>query len=303
MSPTITKVALAGASGSLGKPVLEHLLAANFSVTVLTREDSKSTFPAGVNVAKVDYTSEPSLTTALQGHHALISTLATESISSQDKLISAAIAARVSRIIPSEFGSDTTLEANRVLPVYFPKLAIAKQLEEAVKASSGAVTYTLVLNNIFTDWAIDHGFILDAKNKKITLYDGGDTPYSTTPLHAVAKAVVGVLRHPDETANRAVRVHGTVLTQKRVLELGKKALGEEGWTVEESRTVDEKKAAWENFERDPAEVWGWAVGFLKAAIFSSEHKPAFESVDNELLGVPSVGDEEVVEYIRKAAKA
>jgi putative NADH-flavin reductase len=114
--PTITKVALAGASGSLGKPVLEHLLSGNFSVTVLTREDSTSTFPAGVVVVKVDYTSKENLTAALEGQHALISTLATEVISSQDILIKAAIAARVYRIIPSEFGSDDFLEANRKYP-------------------------------------------------------------------------------------------------------------------------------------------------------------------------------------------
>ena len=90
---TITKVALAGASGSLGKPVLEHLLESNFTVTVLTREDSTSTFPTGVKVVKVDYTSEENLTTALQGQDALISTLATEVISSQDILMKAAIAA------------------------------------------------------------------------------------------------------------------------------------------------------------------------------------------------------------------
>lgn len=122
--PTITKVALAGASGSLGKPVLEHLIDSNFAVTVLTREDINSTFPDGVKAIEVDYTSEESLTAALQGHDALISTLATEVISSQDILIKAAIAARVHRIIPSEFGSDTFLEANKKLPVYFQKTAI-----------------------------------------------------------------------------------------------------------------------------------------------------------------------------------
>lgn len=300
---TITKVVLAGASGSLGKPVLEHLLAANFIVTVLTREDSNSSFPQGVKVAKVDYNSEDSLASALQGQQALISTLSTDSISLQDKLISAAVKARVSRIIPSEFGSDTSLEANKDIPVFHPKIAIEKQLEDAVRQTSGVVSYTCILNNIFLDWGIDHGFLLDAKNKKFTLYDGGNTPFSTTPLHAVAKAVVGVLQHPTETANRAVRVHGRVLTQNQLLELAKKALGEQGWSVTESSTADETKRAWEVFNTNPANVMGWAIGFLKAAIFGREHSPAFGKVDNELLGIPSVGDEEILGYIRKKAAA
>lgn len=65
--PTITKAALASASGSLGRPVLEHLISSNFTVTVLSREDSTSTFPTGVKVVKVDYTSEENLTAALRG--------------------------------------------------------------------------------------------------------------------------------------------------------------------------------------------------------------------------------------------
>jgi uncharacterized protein YbjT (DUF2867 family) len=301
--PTITKVALAGASGSLGKPVLEHLLSGNFSVTVLTREDSTSTFPAGVVVVKVDYTSKENLTAALEGQHALISTLATEVISSQDILIKAAIAARVYRIIPSEFGSDDFLEANRKLPVYFQKIYIQKLLEDGVKDTDGQVTYTFVLNSIFLDWTIDHGFLIDAKNKKVVLYDGGETRYSATPLHTVAKGVVGVLKHPQETANRVVRIHGTVLTQKRMLELGKRALGEDGWTATESSTEDGIKKGFEIFKQDPGNIMGWALKMLQGAVFSSKHSPEFAEVDNKLLGVHDVDDEEIVGYIKKAAAA
>lgn len=300
---TITKVALAGAGGALGKPVLEHLLASNFTVTVLTREDSTSAFPAGVKVAKVDYASEESLAAALQGQHALISTLSTESISSQDKLIKAAIAARVYRIIPSEFGSDTFLEVNRKLPLYFQKIAIQKLLEDGVRDTNGEVTYTFVLNSVFLDWGLDYNFLLDGKNKKLVLYDGGETPYSTTPLHAVAKGVVGVLKHPQETANRAVRLQGTVLTQKRLLELGKKALGEDGWTVTESSTADGLEEGMRIFKEDPSNVMGWALKMLESALFSTKHEPEFAETDNELLGVPDIGDEEIMGYIKKAAAA
>jgi len=300
--PNITKVTLAGASGSLGKPVLEHLLAGNFTVTVLTREDSTSTFPSGVKVVKVDYTSEENLTAALQGQDALISTLATEVTSAEDLLIKAAIAARVYRIIPSEFGSDSFLEANKRLPVYATKIAIQKLLESGVKDTNGDVTYTFVINNVFLDWAIEYDFLIDAKNKKLVLYDGGETPYSTTPLHTVAKGVVGVLKNPDETANRAVRIHGAVLTQKRLLELGKKALGEDGWSVTESSTEDSMKEGFEIFKQESGNVMGWALKMLQSAIFSSKHTPEFAKVDNELLGVPEVDDAEIIGYIKSAAQ-
>jgi uncharacterized protein YbjT (DUF2867 family) len=301
MTITITKVALAGAGGSLGTMVLEHLIAANFTVTVLTRENSTSTFPAGVQVSKVDYNSEESLTAALQGQHALISTLTTEAISSQDKLINAAIAARVYRIIPSEFNSDTLLGANSKLPSYAPKIAIQKLLEDSVKDTDGDVTYTIVFNSIFLDWAIGYGFLIDAKNKRIVMHDGGETPYSATPLHTIANGVVGVLKHPRETANRAVRIHGTVLTQKRLLELGKRALGEDGWAVTESSTDEGMQKGWQTFQEEPQNFMVWATKFLESAIFSSKHTPEFKEVDNELLGVPEIDDEEIMEYIRKSA--
>jgi hypothetical protein len=185
--------------------------------------------------------------------------------------------------------------------VYFQKIAIQKLLEEGIKNTNGEVTYTFVLNSIFLDWAIDYGFLIDAKNKKLVLYDGGETPYSTTPLHAVAKGVVGVLKHPEETANRAVRIHGAVLTQKRLLELGKKALGEDGWTVTESSTEAGLKEGFEIFKREPGNIMAWALKMLESAIFSAKHAPEFAEVDNKLLGVSGIDDADIIGYIKHAA--
>jgi len=297
----IKKVALAGASGILGKPVLDHLLAAKFDVTVLVRENSTSAFPDGVKTIRVDYDSEESLRAAMEGQDALVSTIAAAAMSSQENLIKAAIAVRVHRIIPSDFVADYSLEANKVLPVYFPKLATKELLEKGARDTDGAVTYTLVMNNVFLDWGINFGFLIDAKNKSIVLHDGGETQFSTTPLHAVAKGVVGVLQHPEETANRAVRIQGTVITQKRLLELGKKALGDEGWTVTDSSTSEDLQKGWEVFKTDPTNAMGWAIKFLISVIFSKQHTPKFAEVDNDLLGVPEIEDEEIIGYIKKAA--
>ena len=45
------------ATGNLGPAILDALLAANFSVTVLTRASSTHAFPPSVTVARVDYES------------------------------------------------------------------------------------------------------------------------------------------------------------------------------------------------------------------------------------------------------
>jgi hypothetical protein len=112
-----------------------------------------------------------------------------------------------------------------------------------------------------------------------------------------------VLKHPEETANRAVRIHGAVLTQKRLLELGKKALGEDGWIVTESSTEDGMKKGFEIFEQEPGNIMGWALKMLESAIFSPKHTPEFAEVDNKLLGVPEVDDAEIIGYIQHAAQS
>ena len=105
---TIKTVAIAGASGHLGPAVLNTLLAAGiFEVTVFTRVSSNATFPSGAKVIPVDYASMESLTDALRGQDAVVSTLASVSLSAQFLMIDAAIAAGVKRFIPSEFGSNT----------------------------------------------------------------------------------------------------------------------------------------------------------------------------------------------------
>lgn len=62
------------------------------------------------------------------------------------------------------------------------------------------------------------GFLgFNIKGNKAMLFDGGDRPFSATLLSDVAKAVVGILRHPEETKNKLVYVHSARLTQKQLV--------------------------------------------------------------------------------------
>ncbi|KAK6431788.1 hypothetical protein LTR95_012048 [Oleoguttula sp. CCFEE 5521] len=300
MSTKITKVALAGAAGSLGAPVLKELIAAGFTVTVLTREGSSSTFPSSVNVVTVDYDSEETLRKALKGQDALVSTITTAAIEQQFKLLDAALAEGVTRIIPSEFGSDTTQPDNRKLPVYGQKVKIQEYLEQKTQGSK--TSYTFVINNVFIDWGIQYNFMLNAKKKEISLYDGGDVEYSATSLRSVAKGVVGVLTHPEKTKNRFVKIDGIVLTQCKLFEIAKKAVGSEGWTVTEPSTAEVEAQGYEVLSKDPGNIMGWVVPLLVKAIFSAERSPKLIDTDNDLLGVPKNTEEELVAWIKEAAR-
>ena len=106
------KIALASATGLLGKPFVSALLNADQAVLILTRQGSTSTstLPQSplITVKEVDYKSIDFLKAALQGIDVVISTLAAVGLGDQLNLVNAAFDAGVKRFIPSEFGSDTS---------------------------------------------------------------------------------------------------------------------------------------------------------------------------------------------------
>jgi dihydrodipicolinate reductase len=121
MSSIIKNVIIIGAGGRLGPSILSAFDSdQHFTVSVLTRNSSKSTFPSHIKVHRVsdDYP-EAELLEAFKGQDAIISTMATAGVKQQEAIIDVAIKAGVKRFVPSEFGSDTTEKAVAVIPQYF----------------------------------------------------------------------------------------------------------------------------------------------------------------------------------------
>jgi uncharacterized protein YbjT (DUF2867 family) len=294
---TIKTVALAGASGNLGPSILTALLnAGTFEVTILTRKDSTATFPSGVKVISVDYSSLSSLTAAMEGQDAVVSTLGMLAMSTQTLMIDAAMAAGVKRFIPSEFGSDTYNVKARPLPVYKGKVQIQQYLAKAAKESK--LTYTEIINAGFFDWGLGMGFFVNFKEHKATLYDGGDRPFSVTRLSAIGDAVVGVLQHPEETKNRAVYVHEAVVTQNQFIRIAEEVAPGNKW---ETTVVDTEKLVKDAYENlaGPAEKRSQYVmyDFLFRAVFGEGYGGELTKVDNELLGIKMMSDKEVKELV------
>ncbi|KAI1337667.1 NAD(P)-binding protein [Xylariaceae sp. FL0016] len=293
---SITKVALAGATGNLGPAILNALLDAEFQVTVLTRQGSSHTFPISVAVKAVDYDSVDSLTAALQGQDALVSTLGALALPKQVNLIQAAVQAKVKRFLPSEFGSNTSNPKAAQLPVFAGKVVVQDALKK--EAEAGKLTYTLVSNGPFFDWGMRIGLVLNAKEKSVDLYDGGDKVYSATTLATVGKAVAGVLKHPEETKNRAVFVQDVAVTQKKLLTLAEKVTGEKWAANHVSTENDVLGPAWAELKKENPDPSKFAVGFIKASIFGEGYGSHFEKTDNALLGIREMGDGEIEAIIR-----
>lgn len=308
MSSTIKTVTIAGASGSLGRPVTQALLEAGFTVTALTRSDSKSTFPTGVTALPVDYSSVENLTTALRGQDALISTLASAGVSSQTDLINAAVAAGVKRIIPSEFGSDTSNARARALPVFKDKVETAELVERLSAQSGGKTTYTFVLNGAFLDWGVERSFLVDVKSRKYDFVNGGNTHFTSNPLPFVAKAVVAILQRPEATTNKTIRLQAARLTQREFLAIVQRVTGtsDSEWTVTESDSQSIEKEAFANLKADPSNALAWTLPMLRLTVhadgFGGDFGEAGER-DNELLGLKGLSREEIEKVIGDAVTA
>ena len=103
----VRNIAIVGATGSVGEHLTKHLLkTGKHNITAITRANSKSEMPDGVNVAKVDYEDAKTLVDALKGQDTLIITMKTGQNEAQSKLIDAAIAAKVPWIMPNEYSPD-----------------------------------------------------------------------------------------------------------------------------------------------------------------------------------------------------
>lgn len=269
-----------------------------FNVTVVKRPSSSASFPDLVTVRTADLSSVDSVTTAFKGQDAVVSTVGTAGLPGQGVLVEAAVAANVKRFLPSDFGCDLANPKASVLPVYKFKTATHKALREAAAAKPD-FTYTLVCNNAFLDWGLEKNFLLNWKEGKPTLFDGGKNVFSATTLDSVGQAVVGVLSHPEETKNRFVYVKDIDISQNQLLEIAKKVDPEKTW--EEPILVDTaelEKSSYESLAKGEVTP-SVMVGFLVRILFGpSEYGGRFTKTDNELLGVKSKTEADVEAFLK-----
>ncbi|KFA64618.1 hypothetical protein S40285_03970 [Stachybotrys chlorohalonatus IBT 40285] len=294
---SIKNVVVAGASGSLGSQILEKLTTAgDFVVTVLRRNGSTATFPEGTRVIDVDFTSVDSLISALAGQDAVVSALGNTQIAEQLPLIDAAFAAGVKRLIPSEFGCNLDNPQTRQVPVFAPKVQLQDHIKN--KSKDSPTSYTFVYNVAFLDWGLEKDFILNIKEHKATIFGTGDVVFSTTTLASVADAVVGVLRKPEETKNRAVLIEDAKLTQNKLLALAKKANPEASWEVTNASLDDivaksDARLAQGLYDSETF------IPYLYKALYDPALSSAHEKTDNELLGLKGKSEDEVFEVVKK----
>jgi len=277
-----------GAAGSLGKPVLDALIASgNFNITVVARHTSKSEVPVKDNVRqlKVDFSSHQALVDAFRGNDALVLTLGDfQALSKNTQILAdAAIDAGIKRIILSEFGGDLYNAPGKDQPIFKIKVDARTYVEG--KAKEGKITWNTIAIGPFFDWGLVHGILgFDLKNKKVSLFDGGNHLFHTTTVDSIAQSVIGVLSHPAATENKPVRVHDFFVTQRDVLAILEAELGP--FTVQDiaiPQLLEQSNAGFARGEITQANMYG----LLQSNIFGAEGSSCRwpEADDSALLGL------------------
>jgi uncharacterized protein YbjT (DUF2867 family) len=281
-------------------PVLNALVnSGKFNLTVVNRKLSTANFPASVKVITADLSSVASVTAAFKGQDAVVSCVGTPGLLAQGILVDAAVAAGVKRFLPSDFGCDLNNAKTGILPVFKNKIIIHQKLREAVAAKT-EFTYTLVCSNAFLDYGLQINLLLNWKDAKPKLFDGGNKKFSATTLESVGQAVVGILSHPEETKNRFVYVKDIDISQSTLLDLAKKIDPEKKW--EEPlyvSTAEMETSSNESIAKGQITPQVMMAYLIRIIFGPEEYGGQFTNVDNELLGVKGKTLADVEAILRK----
>lgn len=226
--------------------------------------------------------------------------MASQHTLSQIPIIDAAVDAGVKFIVPTEYGLPSNLPQFEDFPAFTPKRAVQKHLAELREA--GKIDYTLVFVGLWIDVTGLGGFLLDAKNKKQELWDGGGHTISLTSTASIANAVVAILEG-KAAGKTEVRIKDINLSQGRLQELAAKVVGKEGWEVTHLDTEERTKTARQRI-RDGIATADDHYSFVKrgAAVPGYGGPWAPQEDDSAALGLREWTEDDVVECVRRFVK-
>ncbi|KAK5694963.1 hypothetical protein LTR17_024735 [Elasticomyces elasticus] len=298
MAQQIRSVTLVGAGGNIGTAILgaienDPLL----TVTILSRQNSRSTFASHIKVIEIhpDYPFQE-LVEAFRGQNAVVSAIASSGAGVQKRMITAAVEAGVKRFIPAEFGgSPTHPRARELLPMFGVQDEIIALLRSH---QSTGISWSALAPGPFFDWGLRNGLLaFDLAAQKAVIYDSGLSCWSATTITTIGRAVVGILKNPEKTANRHVVVQSFSTTQMHVVSELERYTGKK-WDLQQVRSEDVIKQAQEQISKGD---YSAVVKLIQATIYGSEDRGSdfatHLGLDNDMLGLPKESVGEVVSLV------
>ncbi|KAJ6605426.1 putative isoflavone reductase family protein [Mycena vulgaris] len=311
----IEKVAIVGAAGQVGSFIVEALLkGGKHRITAITRADSTSKLPAGVEVKKVDYEDPASLVEALRGQDALIITMSVMSPPGQSaKLIEAAAAANVPWVLPNEYGIDPTETEMQNDIILGP----AKKADRDLIEKLGKSSWVGIACSFWYEYSLGGGpslYGFDFKNRSVTFFGDGTQKVnaSTWPQTGLAVARLLSLKvSPDDAndtsatlsqfRNKPLYVSSFLLSQKDMFASVLRVTGtkESDWKIEHEAHEARYAAGVAQFKGGDRRGFG---KLLYTRVFYPDGCGNYEArhgLHNDILGLPK---EDLDEFTKIAAK-
>ncbi|KAL9099209.1 MAG: hypothetical protein Q9187_009530 [Circinaria calcarea] len=311
----------AQAGGYLGLSVLEALnKESQFTVSILSRKSSKSTYPSHNKVYAVSDTyPEEELLEAFKGQDAIVSTINAFTKQAQRDMIDMAVKAGVKHFIPSEFvGNTLNLKSRELVPMLADKYEVIQYLREQ---ESKGLSWTGVVTGPFFDWSsvpypptqinlvlfyflrgLQTGVLgFSIPTHTATIYDSGNTRIDTTTLPTIGTAVVKVLLQPSRTANRFIYISSFTTSQNEILAALETASGAK-WEVRHEMTEALTTRGRERLEKGDMSA---VPDLMVATVYGKDRGSAYneeEELANEMLGLPKESLEEVVKELLNLPK-
>jgi hypothetical protein len=146
-----------------------------------------------------------------------------------------------------------------------------------------------------------NGFLgFDLTTNKATIWDDGNTRFSTVNEATLSKAVVACLEHPADTTNKYVYVSSLAVTQNEILQALEKSTSKK-WTIRQTTTSEEVNGAKEALSRGE---FSGAFALVKASAWSNlpglhQHFERDEKdlLLNDVLDVKSENVQETVQQV------
>ncbi|MGH9534413.1 MAG: NmrA family NAD(P)-binding protein [Terriglobales bacterium] len=255
-----TSIAVAGATGNLGRLVVAALRNRGAEVRALVRPGTAADRlgpleKQGAKIAIVDLDNRDetaralsgvaSVVSALQGLHGVI-------VDTQSALLDAAASAGVPRFIPSDFAIDFTRMpgTNRNFDL---RLEFHRRLDAA------RIQATSIFQGGFMDMLLWGMPLLDLKGHRVTHWGGADQPMQFTTMNDTAAFTAAAAL--DEKAPRYLRVAGDMISPRQLAATAESVIGERfevvsAGTVEQLKAeIERQRAADPNQDKSVFPVW------------------------------------------------
>jgi uncharacterized protein YbjT (DUF2867 family) len=204
-----TTVAVAGATGHLGRLIVKALLDRGATVRALVRPGSRADKLAGIagaEIVEVDLANASALTQVLAGADVVVSALnglRDIIVEAQTQLLGAAVAAGVPRFIPSDYAADLT----KLAPGENRNFDLRREFRE--RLLNAPIRSTSILNGGFMELLLRARGI-DPKAHTVSYFGSPDQPLDYMTMPDVAAFTAAAALDPD--APDIVRIAGDVVT-------------------------------------------------------------------------------------------